>query len=34
MAQMIRTAMERDFSWDRSAAAYEQAYGQAIADHG
>jgi glycogen synthase len=29
---MIRTAMRQDYSWDRSAAVYEQAYIQAIAN--
>jgi starch synthase len=30
MAQMIQTAMARDYSWERSARAYEQAYEQAL----
>ena len=32
MAMMVRAAMAEDFSWDRSAAQYEAAYAQAIAN--
>lgn len=32
MQQLIQSAMSRDFSWERSARAYEQAYQQALAN--
>ncbi len=33
MERMVREAMSRDFSWEKSAAEYERLYGRAIELH-